>query len=212
MILRKKLIEESGLTRDRAILVIRRLDAAQEITPVKDRHNYNRISYSEEDADKIKQALQKEEEEIAAARAGSGKTKKGKPTTVEPGSPPPPPAPTHTPEPLPTPEVKSVRELATTPGPKKREKPAAPKADEEEKPTSKLKELLGDNQQTLFLIAGGVGLLLFLLWLRGRSTTRGPSKPDPSQAAAQGARSARDLSDAELKALRAKYNAVFREL
>jgi hypothetical protein len=212
MILRKQLIEESGLTRARAVLVIRRLDAAQEITSVKDRYNSNRISYSEEDAEKVKQALQKEEEKIAAARAGSGKTKKEKPTTVEPGSPPPPAAPTDTADPLPTPGAKSARELATTPGPKKREKPAAPKADQEEKPTSKLKELLGDNQQTLLLIAGGVGLLLFLLWLRGRSAVRGPSKPDPSQAAAQGAKSARDLSDAELKALRAKYNAVFREL
>jgi len=209
MILRKQLIEESGLTRDRAVLITRRLATAKEIAPVKDRYNHNQISYSEEDITKIKQAFQEEAEKIAAAKTGSGKTKEEK-KPVGSGSPLPP---KKEEDPPPTPGAKTAKELADAPGPKKREKVVGRKADEEEKPTSKLKELLGDNQQTLLLVAGGIGLLLFLLWLRGRRSTAGrPAQPTTSQASAQqAAKPAGDLSDVELKALRQKYNSVFGE-
>jgi len=54
MILQKDLIAESGLTRSTAETVLKRLRKRGEIEAVKDSYNHNRISYSDEDADKIR--------------------------------------------------------------------------------------------------------------------------------------------------------------
>ena len=55
MILQKDLIAESGLKEDAAVTVLKRLRRKGEITAGKDRFQHNQISYSTEDAEKIRQ-------------------------------------------------------------------------------------------------------------------------------------------------------------
>jgi len=70
MILQKDLIAESGLTRSTAETVLKRLRRQGEIVAVKDPLNHNRISYSTDDAAKIREHFAETARRIQRQKGG----------------------------------------------------------------------------------------------------------------------------------------------
>jgi len=169
MILQKDLIAESGLKHDTATKVIRRLRKADEVRAEKDRFQNNQISYSDEDAEKIKQALHEEKEKLAAARARTGKTKDTPNKKAHVGSGTAPPAPKETAAPQPKPKAASsskdtsVKDFVEKRGPEMiKAKPKEKEKDEEgEKPVPLYKT-------PVFYIGAGLLLLGLIGWLYQR--------------------------------------------
>lgn len=179
MVPQKDLIAESGLKEDAAVTVLKRLRRKGEITAEKDRFHHNQISYSTEDADKIRQEFaQVKEAREKSAKEGSPEIEKNqkKDDQAKPKGGPP------------STKDTSVKDFVKEPGPEKTATKTEGKDKQEEKAVPLYKN-------PIVYIGAGLLLLLGLMWLyqqrlkkqqaesRQQVESRTAESPPPSAAA-----------------------------
>jgi len=168
-VLRKELVAESPLSKDSTIRVIKELTAEGKIQPHYDRQHHNRISFTAEDAEVIRAAIQRRVKEKAEEVIPEPEPTKAQPE----------------PQPSSTAGVKSVEEFVKAEGQTKKET-VSQKQKKEGKPESDKKGgglHLPGGMWTL--VIGGLALIVAGRWLFQKWSHPQPSPQASTQTTTQ---------------------------